>query len=234
MQAVILAGGLGTRLGSLAKEIPKSMICIKGAPFLEYQLDFLKKGGIDDVILCTGHLGIQIEEYFGDGSKFGVHIRYSHENKKLLGTAGALKKAEYLLEDIFFTIYGDSYLAVDYASVMSFFTKHDKLAMMTVYQNHDRYEKSNTAIEGNTVKQYNKGGGEGMMVYIDYGANIFRKQAIKLIPQDQPYSLENLFQRLIAQNELLAFEIKERYYQIGSPEGLAIFEKYLSRRGLKL
>ena len=137
IQVVILAGGLATRLGNLTRNQPKSMVKVWGKPFLEYQLEVLRRGGIEDIILCIGHMGEQIERHFGNGSKYGVNIEYSTEDK-LLGTAGALKKAEALLNGRFFTMYGDSYLFLDFSLVMSYFESRNKLALMTVYKNYDR------------------------------------------------------------------------------------------------
>ena len=94
MQIVIFCGGLATRLGSLAKNIPKSMIDFNGKPFLEYQINNVKKQGIKDIVLCVGHLSKKIEEYFGNGSKLDVNIQYSYDGEKPLGPIGALKKAE--------------------------------------------------------------------------------------------------------------------------------------------
>lgn len=229
MQVAILAGGQATRLRPLTEGTPKSMVMIQGRPFLEYQLDFLKKSGVTSIVLCIGYLGEQIEYYFGDGRKFGVNIKYSYESEWLLGTAGALKRAESLLEDTFFTMYGDSYLSLDFADIMSYFKSRNKLALMTVYKNYDRFDKSNTAIEGGLVKKFSKSEKAKDMVYIEYGANIFRKEALELIPEDLPYSLEELFPKLIRQKELLAYEITERFYQIGSPEGLEEFKIYVSQ-----
>ena len=227
MQIAILAGGLATRLRPLTEITPKSMVMIQGRPFLEYQLDFLRKNRVTSVVLCIGYLGEQIENYFGDGRKFGMNITYSYESKQLLGTAGALKKAEKLLEDPFFTMYGDSYLFLDFADALSYFKSQNKLALMSVYKNHDRYERSNTVIKGGLVKKFSKRGKTKGMVYIEYGANIFRKEALGLIPEDRPYSLEELFPELIRREELLAYEVSERFYQIGSPEGLEEFKRYV-------
>jgi NDP-sugar pyrophosphorylase family protein len=230
MQVVILAGGQATRLRPLTDRVPKSLVEIGEKPFLEHQLDFLKKANIKDVILCVGHLGEQIERYFGDGSKSGVNLKYSYEKERLLGTAGALKNAEQLLGDEFFVMYGDSYLFLDFAAVMSYFEKMNKLGLMVVYKNYDRYDESNVVIEGNLVKQYSKKDRAEGMVHIDYGASILRKQALKLVPQNQVYSLEGLFDQLIEQKELLAYEVDKRFYQIGSPEGLEEFKRYTSQR----
>lgn len=229
MQVAILAGGLATRLRPLTDRVPKSLIEIDGKPFLEYQLDFLKKGGVKDMVLCLGYLGEQIEKYFGDGRKFGVSIKYSHEGNSLLGTAGALKNAERLLDGKFFIIYGDSYLSLDFSATMSYFNKHGKLGLMVVYKNYDRFDRSNVAIEGNLVKQYSKKDRIEGMVYIDYGASILRKEVLEVVPQNQVYSLEDLFAQLIKQEELLACEVNKRFYQIGFPEGLEEFKKYVSR-----
>ena len=227
MQVAILAGGLATRLRPLTEGIPKSMVMIQDRPFLEYQLDFLKKGGVTNVVLCIGYLAEQIENYFGDGRKFGMNIAYSHEGKQLLGTAGALKKTEKLLEDPFFTMYGDSYLSLDFADAMSYFKSRNKMALMSVYKNCDRYERSNTVIKGGLVKKFSKKEKTKDTVYIEYGANIFRKAALELIPEGLPYSLDELFPELIKRKELLAYEVRERFYQIGSPEGLEEFKRYV-------
>ena len=99
---------------------------------------------------------------------------------------------------------------------------------MNVYKNYDEIERSNTAVEGNLVTGYSKKEKTGEMVYIEYGLNLFRKEVLSLMPENQPYSLEELFPRLIEKEELLAYEVKKRFYQIGSPEGLAEFKKYIS------
>ena len=226
MQVVILVGGLATRLGDLTRDEPKSMVKIWGKPFLEYQLEWLRRAGIKSIILCIGHMGEQIERFFGNGMKYGVNIRYSLEDN-LLGTAGALKKAEALFDDVFFTMYGDTYLFLNFSHVMAFYESRNKLALMTVYKNYDRYDRSNTVIEDNLVKRYSKKEKTEDMVYIDYGVNIFRKEALKMVPEEQFYALEELVPRLIEQDELLAFEVKERFYEIGSPQGLKDFEKYI-------
>jgi NDP-sugar pyrophosphorylase family protein len=226
MQVAILAGGLATRLKPLTQEMPKSMVKVLGKSFLEYQLEFLARGGIRDIVLCIGYLGGQIESYFGNGSKFGMNIEYSYEDK-LLGTAGALKKAENLLEEPFFTLYGDSYLFLDFAAAMSYFKSQRKLALMSVYQNYDRYDKSNVVVEGNLVKRYSKKEKTKDMVYIEYGANIFSKKVLEMIPEDELYSLDELFPKLIEEGELLAYEVKDRFYEIGSIYGLKEFEGFV-------
>ncbi len=226
MQIAILAGGLATRLKGLTENQPKSMVKVRRKPFLEYQLELLHRGGIKNVVLCLGHLGKQIERHFGDGSKYGMNIKYNFENIPL-GTAGALKKAEGLLDEVFFTIYGDSYLFLDFSLTMSYFESQNKLALMTVYKNNNHYYTNNAVVEGNLVKNFSNSERTEDMAYIEYGANIFKKKALEMVPHDKFYSLNNLFPHLAERKELLAFEATERFYEIGSPRGLKEFEEYI-------
>lgn len=227
MQIVILCGGKATRLYPLTKKITKSMIKINGKPFLEHQLELLKKNGIFDMIFCIGYKGGQIEKYFGDGGRFGVKIRYSREKEKLLGTGGALKKAEILLDEIFFVIYGDSYLPFNFKKSINYFNKFDKLGLMVVYRNQDRYEKSNVVVKNSLVIEYNKKNQTKEMKYIDYGVSIFRKKALKFLPKNQVYDLSQLHQSLIKKKQLLAFPVRKRFYQIGTFSGIEEFREYL-------
>jgi NDP-sugar pyrophosphorylase family protein len=224
MQAVIIAGGLATRLGDETRARPKSLVIIGGRPFIEYQLELLSKNGLTDVVLCLGHLAWQIERHLGDGIKFGVNITYSREEHPL-GTAGALKNAQQLIKDDFLTLYGDSYLDFDYRAPIKIFEAHKELALMTVYKNHGRYDASNTEVDDELVTCYDKIEKTPKTVYIDYGACIFRREVMDWLPENQPYSLEQLLKRLIANCQLRAYEVAERFYQIGSPEGLEEFRR---------
>jgi len=229
IQVVILAGGFATRLGQLTINRPKSLVDILGKPFLAYQLELLQAGGITDIVLCIGHLGKQIQDIFGDGSKYGVRIRYSQEDRPL-GTAGALKNAESLLDDTFFVMYGDSYLFLDFPKLMAYFVSQNKLGLDTIFKNNDSYDKSNIVIKGNLVTRYSKTEKTKDMIYIDYGAAIFRKEVLQLIPENRFSPVEELFLRLIELEQLLAFEVKERFYEIGSPRGLKDFEEFAVHR----
>jgi NDP-sugar pyrophosphorylase family protein len=229
MQVAILAGGLATRLRPITHTIPKSMVEVQGRPFLEYQLEFLKKGGIDDIVLCVGHLKEQIESHFGNGSSFGVRIRYSKEEEPLLGTAGALRNAIELLDDTFFVMYGDSYLFLDFQEIWRYFHRFNKSGLMVVYENENRYDTSNVSIDGNFVKKYSKTEQTADMVYIDYGVSILQRKVLDILPENEYSSLENLFSTLIARKELLAFPVKQRFYEIGSKEGLKEFQDYIAR-----
>lgn len=224
MQAVILAGGLGTRLLPITRSVPKAMIQVCGRPFLEYQLGLLKAHGVNDIILCVGHLGDVLESHFGDGSRFGVSIRYGREDKHLLGTAGALKNVEHLLNEVFFVTYGDGYLVLDYQQAMADFRQQDQLGLMVVYKNRDRYDRSNVVVTGRFVGGYDKQLTLPGMDYIDFGVSILRKRALRQIPPRVAVSLEELYTSLVAQHQLLAYKARRRFYEIGSPRGLSEFE----------
>lgn len=225
---VIFCGGLATRLGDLTKDTPKSMIKIEGKPFLEYQIEMLKKQSIKDIVLCVGYLSEKIIEYFGDGEKFSVNIRYSHDGEEPLGPIGALKKAESLLDNVFFTMYGDSYVSVDFKKIFSSFSKYNKKALIVVYKNSDKYDTSNIVVKNGRVVRYNQEKTTDM-IYIDYGIQIFRKKALEIIPKNTFYSTKDLFSKLTKEDKLLAFEAKRRFYHIGNLNALEEFKKYIEK-----
>ncbi len=225
MQVVILAGGFGTRLGSLAAGLPKAMVDINEKPFLEHQLALLSDRGIKDIVLCVGHLAERIEQYFGDGRRFGVRIRYSMEKGSLLGTAGAVKQADPLLDDVFFLTYADSYLRMDYKASFKALSCSRQLGLMVIFRNEDRYERSNVVVEDGLISAYDKVNKLPGMNYINFGVSVLRKEALALVPEGLPYSQEEWYQALIKNRGLGAFETTERFYEIGSPEGLAEFRR---------
>ena len=223
---VIFCGGLATRLGAVAQDVPKSMIRIEGRPFLEHQLLFLKEHNVTDIILCVNHLAEKIEEYFGDGKRFGVSIRYSHDGPVPLGPIGALKKAEALLDPMFFIMYGDSYVFVDFQKMYSFFLKQEALAMMTVFKNNDAIDASNIVVQNGMITHVGREHKTSQMVYIDYGVSILRKKALVRVPKDTLYTTVAFFSDLSTRKQLLGYEIKHRFYHIGTPESLEEFRGY--------
>lgn len=234
MQIAIIAGGLATRLYPITQKIPKSMVEIEGRPFLEWQLRLLKKNGIKDVVLCVGNLHEQIKDYFGDGEKFGVKIRYSLEKpNELLGTGGALKNAESLLDDVFLVMWGDSYLDLDYQKAQKFFLKNKKLGMMSVWKNKNKVEPSNVEVLGNLIKSYSKKRKTKKMEFIDYGLSIFRKEALKYLPANQKVDFSVLNQALIKRKQLLAYNTGKKYYQIGNFPGLEEFKSLVNKKIIK-
>ena len=230
MQAAILVGGLGTRLGGLTKNVPKPMIPVRGRPFLEHELALLRRSGIDDFVLCVGYLGESVEAHFGDGGRFGVRVRYSRDGPKPLGPAGALKRAEPLLDDRFFVTYGDAYLRADYRGLMCTLVDSGALGVMAVFENHDRHGRSDVEVDEGRVVRYDKRGTRGQMDWINFGVSALRRDALEVIPGGRSCGEEEFYGELIRRRELLAFPVKERFYEIGTPESLGEFERFLSGR----
>jgi N-acetyl-alpha-D-muramate 1-phosphate uridylyltransferase len=204
------------------------MVRIAGKPFLEYEIEFLKRKGIRSFVLCVGYLSDKIRNHFGDGSRFGTTIEYSDEGENLLGPAGALKKAELLLDETFFVTYGDAYLELDYRKAWSKFQASGKLGMMVVNENHNQYGKSDIAIEHGLVKKYNKRAQTPDMIWINYGVIFLRKKALDLIPAQGQVGEEEFYGALIEKRELATYETKNRFYEIGNPSSMKEFEKYLA------
>lgn len=200
------------------------MVPVCGRPFLEYQLDVLAGHGVDDVVICLGHLGHMIEDHFGNGQRFGVSIRYGYERDGLLGTAGAIKNAEDLLGDTFFVMNGDLYPILDFPKVMQHFLGHDRLGLMVVFKNEDHWDRSNVIRAGPFVQTYDRHQKRPEMVYIDFGVSAFRRGAFSDLPTATPTDLGAVYQALIEQQQLLAYETSHRFYEIGSPESLREFE----------
>ena len=225
MQAAILAGGLGTRLRPLTYEVPKPMVPINNKPYLEYQLEYLKKQGITEIVLLIGYLGEQIINYFGDGQPFGMNIRYSVEDKPM-GTGGGLKKAKGVLEEDFLLIYGDSFLPIDYNDLIKKYKKYQAKAVICAYDNRvDTDVISNVEIDETTcrVLRYVKNVNDAALRYVDAGVLLLNKKVLECIPENEVVSLEQqIFPRLIAQQSLYAYVSKERFYDIGTPDRLAL------------
>ena len=224
MQTVILAGGLATRLSLVTSKVPKSMVHVHGKPFLQYQIELLRRNKIDDIVLCIGHLGDQIEDYFGDGRRFGVRIRYSTDGERLLGTAGAIRNASHLLNDEFFVLYGDSYLLLDYLAIGAHFLQWGKPGLMVVYKNHDRLEPSNVVVREGLVQAYDKNRKTTDMVYIDDGLLALKRTTLDMIPDGEFSSLEDVLTELVRRKELAAYETLQRFYTIGTVEELKDFQ----------
>jgi NDP-sugar pyrophosphorylase family protein len=225
----ILAGGLATRLRPLTEKIPKLLIEVGGEPFFSHQIRLLKKAGLTRLVLCVGYLGEKITELYGDGAKWGVQIEYSFDGDKLLGTGGALIRARPKLGDTFYVLYGDSYLPIDYQAVGGFFLKSNRLGLMTVYENHGHYDTSNVQFEAGEIKVYDKKNKTPQMNHIDYGLGVFRAAAFDGFPRDAVVDLAEVQKSLVLKKQLAGYEIKDRFYEIGSPEGLAELDALLRK-----
>jgi N-acetyl-alpha-D-muramate 1-phosphate uridylyltransferase len=238
MQCVILAGGLGTRLWPITQALPKSLVPINGRPFVGYQLAWLSRQNITDIVYCIGYLGAQIRAAIGDGSRFGVQVRYADEGDDLKGTGGALRGAldAGLLTDTFFVLYGDSFLPVQFAPVLAAFHASGCRALMTVMRNENRWDTSNAVFSAPFITLYDKhcdDATRARMRYIDYGLSVLARNLVAQEIQAGPkVDLADLFKKMSLARELAGFEIVDRFYQIGSPNGIAEFSRFAERTGL--
>jgi NDP-sugar pyrophosphorylase family protein len=232
MQCVILAGGLGTRIHERSGGLPKALIPVLGKPFLFYQLEWLARQNVRDVVMSVGHKSELIRAAAGSGKDFGLSVIYADEGNMLRGTGGALRYIADLghLQDSFFVMYGDSYLPVDLAPVWRT-SEYGKVPTMTVLRNEGRWDKSNVILRNGTLVLYDKFARDPValgMDYIDFGLSVLTREAvIRGIASDEKVDLAHLFHQLSTQGLLRGHEVSERFYEIGSPQGLDDFEAYL-------
>ena len=233
LPVAILAGGLATRLRPVTQTIPKSLIEVAGKPFIEHQMEYLQKQGIGSVVLCIGYLGEMIQDVVGDGSRWDLQVSYSPDGSALLGTGGALKQALPLLGGQFFILYGDSYLPVDFAKVQSSFIGSGQLGLMTVLKNQNQWDKSNVHYERGQLVEYNKEVITPKMRYIDYGLGLLQSKALDAYSADQPLDLSKVYNQLALKKQLAGYEVFERFYEIGSHQGIADTQTYLLQQKAK-
>jgi NDP-sugar pyrophosphorylase family protein len=226
----ILAGGLAKRLRPITEAIPKALVSVAGAPFLAHQLRLLHSAGLRRIVICAGYRGEMIEAEIGDGAGFDLRIEYSFDGPRLLGTGGALKQALPLLGNHFLVLYGDSYLPIDYRSAALAFAARDKAGLMTVYRNQGRWDASNVQFEAGRILRYDKKQRTPEMHHIDYGLGILRAESLVSWPDSEPFDLADVYRRLLSENQLSGYEVTERFYEIGSAEGLAELDAFLRRQ----
>ena len=221
MQIVILAGGLGTRLGSKTKDIPKSLVEIEGKPFIEYQFDLLRKHNFTNIILCVGHLHEQIRDYCKTVKD--LHIQFSLDDG--YGTWDALRNAEAFLENKFMVMYGDSYLKINFNEFKRYCSQHYGFPLIVTMckcknNNGNIYKAKlghfyyNQNIHGNLI---------------DYGLLCLDKQLLYNIPLDVD-KLPDVLTMLSFNNQIAGYIVDHTFYEIGSVEGLEDFSNYI--RGL--
>jgi NDP-sugar pyrophosphorylase family protein len=239
MQCVILAGGLGTRMRPLTATVPKALLPVLGRPFIEHQLELLARHGLTEVVLSVAHMGEQIEEHVRDGARFGVSVRYVRDGATLRGTAGALRLSldQGMLAERILVMYGDSYLPVDFRAVANAFERSGKPALMTVFQNEGRWDTSNVVFDAgaNLVVLYDKQRTlrpPADYRFIDYGLSVLSRDVIERdVPPGVTFDLADVFRPLSQRGELAGLLVTERFYEIGSPAGLADLEAFLGRSG---
>ena len=228
----ILAGGLAKRLKKNTFNKPKALIDIAGKPFISRQLSYLSNQNIKDIVICTAHLGNQIKDYVGDGSKYNLKVSYSDDGDKLLGTGGSLKKASRILGENFFILYGDSFLPINFSLVEKSYFRQKKPALMTVFKNNDHGDKSNVYFKNKCVL-YNKKNPQKNMNYIDYGLNVVKGSIFYNFPTNKMFDLSDVFEDLSNKSLLAGLEIYDRFYEIGSINGLNDTIDFFKKMGNK-
>lgn len=223
----ILAGGLATRLRPATEKTPKALLRVAGEPFLVHQVRLLHSHGLRKIVLCVGYLGEMIKATLGDGSNFGVQIAYSFDGATLLGTGGALKRALPMLGERFLVIYGDSYMPVDYSTIVEAFVLSGKPALMAVLENQDRWDTSNVCFESGEIRRYDKKLPTSEMRHIDYGIAVLNAAVFAPYPNNVPFDLADVYSHLVSEKQIAAYEVNERFYEIGSREGLAELDSLL-------
>ncbi len=208
--------------------MPKSMLAVAGRPFVDWQIERLARAGFGDVVMCIAHLGEQIRAHVGDGARLGARVAWSEEGPKLLGTAGALRAALPLLEETFLVTYGDSFLPFDYSGPLRALDDNgDCDGVMAVYKNEGRWDASNVVTDGAWVTRYAKGIADPELDHIDYGATALRRGVIAALREGESAGLDALQKDLAARKRLRAYLAHDRFFEIGSPEGLAELDHHL-------
>lgn len=226
MPVAVLCGGKGTRIAAIAGDLPKALVPVDGVPFLDHQLRWLHRCGARDVVLLTGYRAERIRAFAGDGERYGLRIRYSDDGEAPRGTAGALARALPLLDETFVCVYGDALLQCNPLEVGAALGPSDD-GVMSVFRNEDRWVPSNVRIAGDRVAEYDKKAPPGTMTHIDYGINAFRAASFSAVDGRLPVDLAELHRAMIERGTLRAYPAAGRFYEIGSPEGLAETEDFI-------
>jgi len=227
---IILAGGLATRLRPITEKIPKSLIEINGVPFVYHQLELLEKKGFKKIYFCLGFLGEQVEDAVRKSEYFNrLYISFSYDGEKLLGTGGTIRKIINQLPEYFFITYGDSYLDIDFYNVQQLFEiKNTNFSsLMTVYKNKDLFDTSNVIFENDSIELYSKTKKDSRMSHIDYGVGILSNKCLDNYDNNFIFDLAELYEDLSSKRELFGYEVFQRFYEIGSIQGIEDLSNYL-------
>jgi D-glycero-alpha-D-manno-heptose-7-phosphate kinase len=224
MKTLILAGGFGTRLKDVIKDVPKPMALIAGKPFLEHQIRYLKKEGLEDIVLCVHYMANTIKSYFGNGGKFGVELTYSEEDTPL-GTAGAIKKAEKYIQDTFFVLNGDSFSKINLKEFLEFHKSKRSIASMSITSSEDPSHYGNILTEGSRIIDFSEKINEKSAL-INSGVYIFEPKIFDYIESEKKVSLEKeIFPKLAKESKLYGFNYEGYFIDIGRPETYYQFRK---------
>lgn len=225
MQAVILAGGLGTRLKPYTNDNPKPMIPINGKPFLQYLIEQIASWGITDVVLLLGYKADKIIDYFGDGDSLSVNIQYCVTPVEY-DTGKRLMSAFELLQNEFILLYCDNYCPIDYKVAEKQFRDSDNTIQITAYTNRDVYTKNNIKASDNKVEKYDKKRNEEGLNAVDIGYAFIKKEAVKLLSEENVNFEAEVYPMLVADNKMGVFLTEHRYYSIGSWERIDLTKEF--------
>jgi D-glycero-D-manno-heptose 1,7-bisphosphate phosphatase len=226
-QAVILAGGLGTRLGDLTKSVPKPMVLVNERPFLEYLIELLKENGIEEIVLLLGYLSDVISDHFGDGSAFGIKITYSMGAVED-DTGARIRNAKDLLDDVFLLMYCDNYWPLNLEKLLAFRDQLEVLATVTVYTNKDNFTRNNMLVdEDGFVVTYDRSRTDPDLNGVDIGYFLMDKKIVDMMPEENFNIADVTIPQLVEMRQLRGYRTDHRYYSIGYPERIPITEEFL-------
>lgn len=226
----VLAGGMGTRVASLTGgTIAKAMLEVGGRPFIDHKLEEAVRLGASRVVLLLGAYSESIVGYVGDGKQWGLLVDCVVDDEGLNGTGGALRRASAVLPDRYWVTYGDSLLDVDLAGAEQSAGQHGWDAVMTVLENHDRWQPSNVAVVGDRVVAYDKQRKGHDFRFIDYGYLLLPSDAVTTVDKDR-FDLQEALQPLIDRGALGVFRAHEPFHDIGTPEAWAATDEWLRTR----
>jgi NDP-sugar pyrophosphorylase family protein len=217
--------------------MPKALVPVLGLPFADWQLSQLAAQGVERVTCCVGYRGDMLRDHVGDGSRFGLSVSWIDEGSRLRGTGGALRLAldEGALDDAFFVLWGDSYLPIEFASVEEAWRLSALPALMTVLRNESRWHASNAIYAGGRITLYDKSRPEerqAEMRWIDYGLSVLTRDVVdRHIASGSVADLAVVMRDLSLAGQLAGLEVTQRFYEVGSPEGVRDLEDYLSKSG---
>ena len=233
LPVVLLAGGLGTRVAPLTGDsLPKAMLVVGGRPFIDYKLADLGAQGVDDIFVLVAHRAGPLQEHVGDGRAYGTRVNVIEDGDALLGTGGALRRALPELPTAFFVTYADTFLPVELAPIDAAFRAAGLCGLMTVLENHDRWERSNVRVEGALVAEYRKDATPGRLSYLDYGLLAFDADAFRPFEVGSAFDLAAVFARLIEMRQLGAYVVESRFHDIGTVNALRDTERWMTEQGL--
>jgi NDP-sugar pyrophosphorylase family protein len=219
----------------LTETMPKALVPVSGRPFADWQLSYLAAQGVERITYCIGYRGDMLRDHVGDGSRFGLAVSWVDEGTRLQGTGGALRLAldQGALDDAFFVLWGDSYLTIDFSSVEDAWRGSAMPALMTVLRNEGRWGPSNAIYSNGRISLYDKArpdARQSEMHWIDYGLSVLTREVVnQRIPTGTAADLAEVMRDLSRAGMLAGLEVAQRFYEVGSPEGVRDLEGYLPK-----